>query len=616
MNASTDSLHRIRESSPRPLAAFIGSGLSVPEPSSLPLGKELVVSLLGLDWVHGDELFPISESQIENSDLCKIRFEHLLSIFSEWGKHDIALLLRQFADAPPNWYHDRISVLCRERIIDCIVTTNFDACLEKALAMHGVAHNVVVTEDDDYSEDRCVTNVFKIHGTIERRGVDYSARGLGATLESLASGLPAWKQALLFRLLNQYTFVVLGYSGSDSYDISPTLHRVSDKYLYWVAHATRNHDVHLSPELAEMLARSPYSKIVHMDTAEFLGGSPLPRRQVRFRFTPTYNLDNHWHPSVFVGRVLESVGEYRGAQQYYEEVVEESTPEQYWQVEQLNLLRANAVTSYELGEYQAANHWLQTAQLVLLDYDRRMKADGSTPEDLRSEIFLDQFLLIMEEKALVHSALGDHEDAIESIECAFKSLKALQRIRGYGRTQLSVQSRLLLNRSTVQLNLLQEQVGVEDGEYLIVLEDAKRARAIKQEIGDVPGLILCLGLLGQIYASLGVPRSAVSMFLQMFVEMQKLSTPFAGQMAAKVAGYLGPVVYLNVSRDKADNVRAYLRHQSAVRTRFENRILSLLTDGVHRDGNRAWQSVLQDGVIQSDSQRLKEELNDWRQGCS
>lgn len=96
------SIEQLYESSSRPLAVFVGSGLSVPEPSSLPLSREAIVSLLNLDWVEGEEKFPIPEEQIENSDLHKMRFEHILSIVKDWGKHDIGLLLRQFADAPPN----------------------------------------------------------------------------------------------------------------------------------------------------------------------------------------------------------------------------------------------------------------------------------------------------------------------------------------------------------------------------------------------------------------------------------------------------------------------------------------------------------------------------------
>ncbi len=610
MSASIKSIYQLFKSSPRPLAAFIGSGLSVPEPSSLPLNKEVIVSLLSLDWVKGEEFFPIPESQIENSNLCKIRFEHLLSTFNGWGKHDMGILLRQFADAPPNWYHNIISELCKEKKIDCIVTTNFDSCLEKALSEQGVAYNVIVNEDDEYSDDRSITNVFKIHGTIDRKGASYLARGLGATLESIAIGLQAWKHDLLLRLLNQYTLVLLGYSGSDSYDINPLLYEMSNQHLCWIAHKSNDNDEYLSSEVSSMLAQSLYSNPIHIDTAEFLGGSPLPRRKSKFRFIPTYNLDNLWHPSVFIGAVLQSIDDYKNAQHYYEEVLDKSTWKRYWQVEQLDLLRANAVTLYELGKYKAAEFFLFTAAAVLLDYNNRMKSDGSTPEELKSKIFLDHFLLINEEQSLVYTALGRNEEAIESIESAFKALEGLQKIGHDASTQLAVQSRLLLNRSNIKLKILQEQADIDLGEYLIVLEDVKSACKMKRKIGDATGLILCLAMLGHIYTILSEGQSATSMFLEMFGEMQKLKTPFGKRVATDAMRFLGTLIYFNVSGDKAEKIHRYLDHKSDTKTKFENNILSIVIHEAHKDGNQVLQCVLQDELIRRDSEQLREELND------
>ena len=37
--------------STRPIITFVGCGLSVPEPTCLPLNKELIYSFLKLDWV-------------------------------------------------------------------------------------------------------------------------------------------------------------------------------------------------------------------------------------------------------------------------------------------------------------------------------------------------------------------------------------------------------------------------------------------------------------------------------------------------------------------------------------------------------------------------------------
>ena len=469
-----NSIQELHESSTRPLAAFIGSGLSIPDPTGLPNAQEVVFSLLNLDWVYGGETFPVSRIQIEQSDLKTIRFEHLLSTFQEWGKHDVGLLLRQFAEARPNWYHLRIAELCKARLLNCVITTNFDSCIETAITESWSKCNVIVTEADKYSSDPGVTNVFKIHGTIDCEGDSIVARGLCATLESLSTGLQPWKRELLLKLINEFTFVFLGYSGSDSYDISPVLYSNGIPDLCWVVHSGPKADQYISPEVSQILLRSKTSTVVHMDSATFLGGRPLPPRGQPFRLLPTYDLANHWHPSVFVGRVFDSIQDYESAHLYYEKVLEESAWNRYMTVEQLDLLRGNAAALYEMGRYKESMHYLFVASAVLLDYSKKMKSDPHTPEKMRARIFTDQFLLISEEQALVYSQLEEHDKAFNNIESAFKALETLRQIGFAKRVGLSIESRLLLNRANIVLKKLRGEDEVVPGEYLILRRDLSK----------------------------------------------------------------------------------------------------------------------------------------------
>ncbi len=75
------------------LTLFVGSGISVSSPTELPTGYEITNSLLGLDWVKGDERFPYPEEKINSSAVSSIRFEHLLSIFCEWRRHDVGSIM-------------------------------------------------------------------------------------------------------------------------------------------------------------------------------------------------------------------------------------------------------------------------------------------------------------------------------------------------------------------------------------------------------------------------------------------------------------------------------------------------------------------------------------------
>lgn len=607
MNQMITSIYQLCESSSKPLAAFIGSGLSVPEPSSLPLTKEVIVSLLNLDWVVGDEKFPIPESQIENSDLYKIRLEHILSIFNEWGHHDLGHLLRQFADAPPNWYHKKIAEFCQKQKIKCIVTTNFDLCLEKALQEYNFAYNVIVTEDDKYSNDPNIMNIFKIHGSIEFSNDRYFARGLGATLESIYSGLSAWKRHIILKLLDQYTFVFLGYSGSDSYDINPVLYELSNSNLFWVVHKNSDEDKQIPSEVTNILARSKYSNPIQIDTAVFLGGTPQPLRKNKFRFMPTYNLEELWHPSVFVGRVLEAINDYKSAQSYYEMVLEKSTGSRYLMVEILNLIRSNAVALYELKDYKAASGALLMGWMVLSSYIKRMEADKYTPEKLKRDIILDQCLLMAEEQSIIDSELGKKESAFENLEMAFKCLKSMdcEEI-----TKLSIESRLLLNRCSIKLKLLDKQHVLDHSEYLIAVEDLKKVCKIKRRIGDVTGLIKGLAQLGRLYVILGEVESSESVYINLFNEIQKLRTPIDERLFNYVVEFLNILVYLRLTEYKNANIINYFKKKSNTALQFEIRIKNLLMNEVHKSSNEVMERMLKDEELLKYFNKLKEEIDE------
>lgn len=577
----------------------------------MPLSKEVVTSLLNLDWVAGDEVFAIPRPQIEGSDLCKIRFEHMLSIFNEWGKHDLGRLLYQFAEAPANWYHRRIAKLCQSQIIKCIITTNFDLCLEKALSDQDLICNVVVTEDDRYSNESNVINIFKIHGTIELKKNRYYTRGLVATLESMSRGLEAWKRQLLVKLLDQYTFVFLGYGGFDSYDINPILYEYSGSCLFWVAHTSNDEDKPISSEVSSILAKSKYPAPLQLDTAAFLGGKTLPRREKEFKFKPTYDLENLWHPSVFVGRVLESVGDYESALHYYETVLEKSTGSRYWMIEILNLIRAKAAALYELGKYENAEMVLLQATALLVGYMKEIELDGSTPEELKWKVFFDQSLLIWEELALVQTQLDQMEEAKESIESAFDSLKQLAFSNGV--TKLRTECRLLLNRSSIRLDFLRRQDNPDPGEYLMAIEDLKKACEMKRTIGDRTGLIIGLSLLSQFYIDLLEGQLAEYTLLEMLSEMQKLKSPFGERLLKQAIDCLSMFVFLQLTQDRSTNLVKFLTNESHTVLRLKNRIKDLLMNEVHRSDSQALQHILTDEEILKTLSKLKEEIGEWNE---
>ncbi|WP_372366510.1 tetratricopeptide repeat protein [Candidatus Uabimicrobium sp. HlEnr_7] len=117
---------------------------------------------------------------------------------------------RALNDGEPNANHLYLARLAREGFLSCIVTTNFDLFIEKALKQEGVNYKVYRTEKEfeSYGKSDKVA-LLKLHGCIS------IPQTITSTVEQEARGLSVIKQKLLADLLCRYYFIFWGYSGAD-----------------------------------------------------------------------------------------------------------------------------------------------------------------------------------------------------------------------------------------------------------------------------------------------------------------------------------------------------------------------------------------------------------------
>lgn len=71
---------KISQVSSRSVVVFVGCGLSIPEPTCLPLNRELISSFLKLDWVEDEEKIPLNFNKINKKKyltfVLNIYFQH------------------------------------------------------------------------------------------------------------------------------------------------------------------------------------------------------------------------------------------------------------------------------------------------------------------------------------------------------------------------------------------------------------------------------------------------------------------------------------------------------------------------------------------------------------
>ncbi len=229
-------------------AFLIGAGVSMNPPSSVPGARAIVKSLLSF-CAPGQEVEPLANHPA-------LRYELLV----EWIKtlFDPNLKFLEYLDLiqDPNVIHLFLARLVEQKHV--VITTNFDHLIEYALLAtlppeKHVSILPVITRHDfiTHQDIRGIFDlgrypVVKIHGS--RKNLITSELTLDTLITTISSlgkdkeegstfAVESHKKPLAYNALAGRVLVVMGYSGSDDFDITPLLMEVPFvKKLVWIEH--------------------------------------------------------------------------------------------------------------------------------------------------------------------------------------------------------------------------------------------------------------------------------------------------------------------------------------------------------------------------------------------
>jgi tetratricopeptide (TPR) repeat protein len=232
-------LWRLLEADERPLVLF-GAGVSRASPSSLPTAADLVAKydarLRERLGVGPDRL------RVPDDWAASLRFEELLSVFERIRLTREALAPLDGSRSPNENHRILASLYMRGWPL---VTTNFDVLAEIAILEAGGALRQVVDDADYRAADEAEATFYKLHGSFWKwTGEDWidSAESIRTTLEDVGGQHAHYmrngvQKMRLVRLIRQRPLVVVGYSGSDDFDIAPiALQTPRRQPLVWVQH--------------------------------------------------------------------------------------------------------------------------------------------------------------------------------------------------------------------------------------------------------------------------------------------------------------------------------------------------------------------------------------------
>jgi len=231
---------------------FVGAGISAPSgiPTVAPLCSSILSGLGTSDY---------SSALLLEAGL---PFELWLETLRE--RVDLSSLLGVFEAASPNFYHYAIATLIAVGQLRTVVTTNYDTLLEQALDHLGLQQKVDFDvyydpqgfADIDWKSSR--PRLLKLHGSIVDLDSIYATLSQVANREYLGVVSPTVRA--VFGGGQHERVLVMGYSCSDHFDISPAIRSLGSELhdLLLIEHTDcRRSDWRMSP-LPTAAARYPF----------------------------------------------------------------------------------------------------------------------------------------------------------------------------------------------------------------------------------------------------------------------------------------------------------------------------------------------------------------------
>ena len=231
------------------MIVFCGAGIS--RHSGLPLANDLVGAILAKLGVLPEEIETITNSGLP--------FEAFIETLRE--NSDPNKIFDIFNLGEPNTNHFLLAKLAKAGYISTICTTNFDLLMEKAFDSEGLIreydYRVLYKEEDldriDWDDN--TIRLIKIHGSVEDKD------NMAITLGQVASQvLSRQRQSVIENIFSKgphRSVLVLGYSCSDVFDISPQLETIkkNHKEVIFVDH---HEDKHTVKDLAGKQQKNPF----------------------------------------------------------------------------------------------------------------------------------------------------------------------------------------------------------------------------------------------------------------------------------------------------------------------------------------------------------------------
>ena len=504
---------------------LVGAGISMDPPTNMPSARQIVRDLL--------ELCAPPEEVEDLLSLEMLRYELVIEKIKDVFDKELKFLDYLEYVTEPNPIHLFLS----NAIIrgNYVITTNFDYMIERALLRvldkqwHQDIIPVISKEDYIIYQDPkgFITSnqypIYKIHGSKRNIITKKDTRdSLITTLSALGKdraegetfAIEPYKKPAIFNLMNKRTLVVMGYSGSDDFDIGPALKEMPFlNRLIWIEHSQNNQteivkvkkreesifkekQSHLELLLEEISSTGDFEVIlIKTNTNKFIQTNLwniflpyLPINEISLKESKdTVPIFSKWVKSIYEDQPL--IEKYKFASQLF----------------------------YYLKELEATKRCSQRGMLI-----------AEQTNNVSSKSYFLNFL------GMINQITGNYENALQNYEDAFQIDESLKDIAGKA-TDLN-------NIGTIYLTL---------GKYEEALQNYHQALEIVERHGDLSSKVTCKNNIGRVYEI----RNEFDLALKNYLEAVK-STEKVGDLNRKAA-LLNNIGTIHKARDEYNKSLEY-----------------------------------------------------------
>ncbi len=540
------------------LTFLIGAGCSVDAPSCQPAGRSMMDAMIK---------FICAESEVEKILMIKeLRFEALVEIIRDNLDPELKIIDYYGLCNKPNSQHFYLA----EKITQghFLMTTNFDFLIEQALLQLDIPKEqikIIITRQDfeNYAVPsdlflNGLKTVYKIHGSTKNIISNESTRDtLVATIQAFGSNkegmsvfqVEPFKRSLFDNISSGRSLIVMGYSGSDDFDVVPTLKKLHNiENLVWInfiwddmgreiIYEIESTDIERSKSmekvdqiLTEIKQMNNVKNVYRVDVNtsrlanKLLSGSPnlsqdnfsiSPLEWLKENITPPNDLMRYFIPQTIYFDFNLMEDSLRCAQELLK--ISEKIKDEVMIIKSLNLI---GKIHYEQGNYSEAlklyNQALKSAEKIepkewkaacYNNIANIYNAWGKYSEALK---YFNEALPLFEQtndyfsKAItlrnISSIIKNMGNNVEALKKATESLQIFDQLG-----KLSDKADMLMIIGMIQLSL-----GNVDAAY----KSYEESLHINDLLSDLDGKVACLNTIGELFRAIGRFYEALEYFKQ------------------------------------------------------------------------------------------------------